>query len=75
MVTDNDRMQMARELAAQAWCKEKTKDKTMDTDLAESFAEILVQEMYDPHLGCATTEELLNEIKARVDLKYKTINS
>ena len=74
-IVEADKMPFARELAAQAWCKEKTKDKTMDTDLAEAFAEILVIEMYDPHLGCATTEELLDEIKARVDLNYKTISS
>ena len=73
MVEIADKMPFARELAAQAWCKEKTRDKTMDADLAEAFAELPVKEMYDPHLGCATTEELLDEVKARVDLKYKTI--
>jgi len=65
-------MLFARELAAQAWCKEETKHTDMDVNLAEAFAEILVKEMYDPHLGCATTEELLDEVKARVDLNYKT---
>ena len=29
------------QLAAQAWCMEKTSGKVMDTDLAEAFAEIL----------------------------------
>ena len=32
---------LARERAAQAWCKETTKHKEMDVDLAEAFAEIL----------------------------------
>lgn len=35
----------ALEKAAQAWCKEKTKDKVMDVDLAEAFAGILDDEV------------------------------
>jgi hypothetical protein len=27
--------------------------------------------MYAPHLGCATPEELFNEIQARVGIKYR----
>jgi len=68
------RMAAARGEAAKAWCGEKTSGKTMDPELAESFAEILVEHMYEPHLGCATTEELIDEIKARSDLGYKTID-
>lgn len=30
-----------RHEAAQAWCKEGTSDKVMDTDLCEAFAEII----------------------------------
>jgi hypothetical protein len=71
---DAQRMIFARQRAAQAWCCEKTKHLVMDTDLAESFANILVIEMYRPNLGCATTKELLEEIEARVDLNYKTID-
>ena len=73
------RMGFARQLAANAWCGEKTKDKTMDADLAEEFAKILVVEMYRPHLGCATTGEMLQEIKTRIEvsgqLDYKTMDS
>ena len=67
------RMGFAREEAAKAWCGEKAKDKEMDVDLAEEFAKILIDHMYAPHLGCATTGELLAEIMERVDLEYKTI--
>lgn len=69
------RIVFARQEAAKAWCGEKTKDKTMDADLAEEFAKILIDHMYAPHLGCATTGELLAEIMARVDLEYKTMDS
>lgn len=67
------RMVFAREQAAQAWCAETTKHKVMDTDLAEAFAEILVKQMYAPHLGCATTRQIIEELSARSDLDYKTI--
>ena len=72
------RMGFAREEAAKAWCGEKAKDKTMDADLAEEFAKILVKHMYAPHLGCATSRELLEEIKTRIEvdgkLDYRTID-
>ncbi len=51
----------------------------MDTALAEAFAEILVKEMYSPALGCATTGQILDELRARIEvdgkLDYKTIES
>lgn len=58
-------LQFARQEAAKAWCNSKTKHKIMDVDLAEAFAEILVAHMYEPHLGCCTTQELMNEIGER----------
>jgi len=71
--------ELAREKAAQAWCKEKTKDKIMDPELAESFAEIIDEILDQPWLGNATNEQLLNELQARIeihwDLKYKTANN
>lgn len=70
---DLRRMDFARQEAAQAWCKEKTRDKTMDAELAEEFAKILLVHMYKANLGCATTGELIEELKARSDLDYKTI--
>ena len=73
------RMVFARQEAATAWCGKKTNKKTMDSNLAEEFAEILVKHMYAPHLGCATTGELIEELKVRMEisgeLDYKTINS
>lgn len=67
------RMVFARQEAAKAWCGEKTKDKTMDADLAEELAKILIDHMYAPHLGCATTGEIIEELKARSNLEYKTV--
>lgn len=69
------RMVFARRMAARAWCREKTSGKTMDPELANEFAKILSVHMYKPHLGCATTRELLAEITARVSggpLDYRT---
>ena len=43
----------AREKAAQAWCKEKTKDKVMDIDLAEAFAEILDSQTKEAYVASA----------------------
>ena len=64
--------QLSREKAAQAWCTEKTNKIEMDIDLAEAFAEILDDVWSQPWLGNATTSELIEELKARVDLQYKT---
>jgi len=55
----------ARKKAAQAWQKEKTINKVMDPDLAEAFAEIIEEISSKPWLGNATTEELVEELKAR----------
>ena len=59
--------------AAQAWCTPETSSKEMDTELAAAFAEILDEIWSKPWLGNATTKELLDEISARVDLDYKTV--
>lgn len=47
----------------------------MDVVLAEEFAKILDAEMSKPNLGCATTRQLLAELKARSDLDYSTVFS
>jgi hypothetical protein len=67
------RMEFALMEASTAWCKEKTSSKVMDVELAKEFAKILVIHMYEPHLGCASTGELIDELKARSDLEYSTI--
>lgn len=77
MVTQTEkerRMEFARGRAAQAWCVKSTENKVMDVELAEAFAEILVIEMYEPRLGCATTGQLLDELSARSNLDYKTVS-
>jgi hypothetical protein len=63
---------LSREKAAQAWCTETTKHKVMDVDLAEAFAEILEEIWTQPWLGNATNEQLLDELRARIPLNYKT---
>lgn len=72
------RMGFAMQEAAGAWQGEKTKDTEMDVDLAEEFAKILVKHMYAPKLGCATTREILEELKVRIEmdgkLDYRTID-
>lgn len=66
--------QLSREKAAQAWCKPKTCGKEMDGDLAEAFAEILDEIWSQPWLGNATTGQLLDEIRARVNTNYRTVD-
>lgn len=68
------RLVFAREKAAQAWTTAKTSSKVLDGELAEAFALILVEEMYKPNLGCATTKELLDEISARIEISPKGLN-
>jgi len=71
-------MQLAREKSVRAWHTPKTEKIEMDIDLAEAFAEILNKEMEKPRLGCATTRELLDELRARIELdgrlEYKTVD-
>ena len=67
------RMVFARERVAQAWCDKETSGVEMDSRLAEAFARRLVVEMYKPNLGCATTGEILDELRARCDVNYSTI--
>jgi len=63
------------EKAAQAWCKKSTSHKEMDSELAYAFAEILDEIWSQPRLGNATTRELLDEIRERSDLDYRTVDS
>lgn len=65
--------ELSRQKAAQAWCKPTTQHKAMDVELAEAFSEILDEVWSKPWLGNATTGELIEEIKARVDLQYRTV--
>ena len=69
-------MELAREKAAQAWCKESTKNIVMIPELAEAFAEIINEIHSQAWLGNATTGELLNELTCRIKndklFNYKT---
>ena len=67
--------EFARQKAVQVWCKDTTKHKAMDPELCEAFAEIIEELTSRPWLGNATTKQLLDEISARVDLNYKTVES
>jgi hypothetical protein len=60
-------------LATSAWTTPTTSHKTMDVELAEVFAKILDAEMSKPNLGCATTGQLLDEIRSRVNCEYSTV--
>ncbi len=72
------RVDLAMQEAALAWCGERTRGTDMDVNLAEEFAKILVKHMYSPKLGCATTREILEELKTRIEmdgkLDYRTID-
>lgn len=59
---------------ARAWCQPTTSHIVMDPALAEAFAVILDDVWSKPWLGNATTLELLDEIKARVDCSYRTVD-
>lgn len=61
-----------QEVAAQLWCLPTTSMIEMDVRLAMAFANKLAEETSQPWLGNATTQELLDEIAARVDISYYT---
>jgi hypothetical protein len=71
--------ELAREKAAQAWCKPSTQKIVMIPELAEAFAEILDDILSEPWLGNATTGELIGEIRARIEidgkLNYRSVDS
>lgn len=67
-------MELCREKAAQAWCKDSTSHLEMDVELCEAFAEILNEIWSQPWLGNATTGELIEELAARSDLNYRTVD-
>lgn len=65
--------QLAIERAAQAWCMPEVSNQVMNIKLCCEFAKILDSEMWEPHLGCATTKQLLDELTARSNLSYRTV--
>ena len=77
METDTQ-LSLARQKAAQAWCAPTTENIVMIPEIAEEFAKILNEVWSQPWLGNATTRELLDEIKARIEvdgnLDYRTVS-
>lgn len=67
-------MDLATSLAAQVWCRPETSSKVMDPVLCQAFAEVLREVLTQPWLGNATTKQLLDEVAARVDLDYRTVD-
>ena len=73
-----DEMKKCREIAAQIWCDPRVSDREMDAELAEVIAEELFK-LNKPHLGLATTDVIINELKARIEihgpgLEYRTVD-
>lgn len=64
----------AMALSAQVWCNPTTSNIEMDVRLATEFALIIDEITSQAWLGNATTGELLNEISARSDLSYRTVD-
>ena len=66
---------------ARGWCSPRNEKKVMDVDLATAIS-MEVMKLFiankEPKLGCATTGQLLAEIKARIEmngqLDYRTID-
>lgn len=66
---------------ARGWGYPENAEKIMDVDLANAISlevEKLFKDFKEPQLGCATTRELLAEIKARIEvdgnLDYRTVD-
>ena len=75
-------IQETMEAVARGWCHSKNENKIVDVDLAEAISDEineLRRSDIEPKLGCATTGQLLAEIKARIEmdgkLGYRTIDS
>ena len=75
-------IQEIMEAVARGWCHPKNENKIVDVDLAEAIRDEineLRRSDIEPKLGCATTGQLLAEIKARIEidgkLDYRTIDS
>jgi len=72
-------MKFARQEALKAWCQPTTKTIKIIPKLVEAFAEIIHELWSQPWLGNATTRELIDEIKTRIEmdgkLEYRTVDS
>ena len=59
-------LELARQVAAQAWCTDQTKHIVMVPKLAFAFADILELVWNKPWLGNATPAQLLGELHSRI---------
>lgn len=74
------KMEEIQGAVARGWGSSKNEKKVMDVDLATAIS-VEVKKLFvankEPKLGCATTRQLLAEIKARIEidgkLDYRTI--
>ena len=68
-----------KEALARGYCTDRNSKKVLDPDLIEDMAIEIGKLPQEPYLGCATTKELLEEIKARIEidgkLEYRTIDN
>ena len=69
---------LALEYAARAWQTPETETLELQPELAKAFAAILDEVWSQPWLGNATTEQLLAEIRTRIELdgrlQYRTVD-
>lgn len=73
-MTSDSRLEELTEAVARGWCHPDNAEKVMDTDLAEAIIDevlpLLVKAEVGPHLGLATTRELLAELTARIETDF-----
>ncbi len=65
---------------ARGWCHPDTEHLVMDEKLAYAIVEEIEKIDNEPNLGCATTMELIDELKTRVEMfgtfsNYRTIDA
>lgn len=60
-------IQAARAIAATAWCQPATKDKVMDVDLAEAFAQLLIDNQFG-QMAQRMHEEMEHEFPRNPDI-------
>ena len=67
--------QTVLEAVSLGWCHPNTSTREMDVDLAQAITDEVMVVLYnpkyaEPRLGLATTSELLEEIRSRIETDY-----
>lgn len=65
----------AREKAAQCWCTPDTANRVMDAELAEAFAQLLVEETEEPKLFVMSRRVMRAEFRADPDLRFGYVSN